>query len=119
MRNLNQNQLKMFMTPSEIKGYAHPNVGDVETHTYSPGFDADPEGTMWEAKSNEAYDVGLTHSVRREGVREPVEIQHQYRLHSGSPDDAVISNGHHRIQAAEDASRMKKHELYVPVEHSY
>lgn len=111
-------QLRMFMTPSEIKGYARPNVGDVETHTYSPGFDEDPEGTMWEAKSNEAYDVGITHSVRREGVREPVQIMHQYRTHSGNPDDAVIQDGHHRIQAAEDVSRMKKHEIYVPVEHS-
>lgn len=113
-----KDQLKMFMTPSEIKGYARPNIGDMETHTYSPGFAEDPEGTMWEAKSNEAYDVGITHSVRREGVREPVQLKHQYRSHSGSPDDAVIQDGHHRIQAAEDVSRMKKHEIFVPVEHS-
>jgi hypothetical protein len=117
---INPHQLKMFMTSDEIKGYAMPNIGDVETHTYTPGFDEDPEGTMWEAKSDEAHETGLTSSVRRGGVREPVQIEHRFAP-TGTHDvsDAILREGHHRVQAAEDASRLKRHDLLIPVEHSY
>ena len=86
-------QLPLFMSPSDIKRNFDPNPADVEEYRYNPGFDDDPEGTLWSNKSDEAYNEELTHSVRRQGVKEPVTID---------LDAGTLQDGHHRVQAAED-----------------
>ena len=66
--NLNPKQLKMFMTPQELKADAYPV-------DYDPNWAGGHEH-MWNHKSLENAHSGLNDSVASEGVKEPVLLQH-------------------------------------------
>jgi len=101
-RVINPNQLQMLMKPSEIRGMLKGSVDYVPT--------ADPTRD-WEGKA-EDNKLGLNESVAKEGVRNPVIIDHWQQVR-GEP---VMGNGHHRVQAAKELEDSGK-EIYVPVLH--
>jgi hypothetical protein len=89
----NPNQLRMFMTPREIKTGYFPNLPDKDEF-----YDADlgdyrteTDEELWDRKLNESIDYGLLDSVAKHGVEVPVSID---------PRTRQIRGGHHRIAAA-------------------
>lgn len=87
-------QLPMFMTPREIKTHFSPLSGDREHIGMPSRLETDEE--VWERKGRESRMSGLTGTLHREGVRDPVQLQ----VGSGRQ----VLGGHHRIAAAKQDS---------------
>ena len=98
----------MFMPPEELKSLEPHDAGALGMST--------PE--LWDKVSNELHGEDRSRdssgtrgpdimaSVRRNGVREPVEIGEEYQ----NTGTSHLYDGHHRTQAAEEAGQ-----AYVPV----
>lgn len=99
--HLNQNQLRMFMTPSELMSYA----------TAESDWD-DTEQEAWDRRANEAEDEGLTEDIVSRGVQHPIKIRHG----AGS---ARIDDGHRRIAASQRLIEDDGRQRYLPVEHKF
>lgn len=86
-------QLPMFMSAREIQadwapGETSPITGQVDD-------------TLWTAKADEARQSGLTESIRREGVRDPVTLDFNDPHPSGRGSSGpAVYGGHHRIAAS-------------------
>jgi hypothetical protein len=101
-------QLKMFMTPSEIMSSRLPLTADriVKNSTVLE----DPE-SLWERKLKQSkapptsprYKRSLYDTIKREGVKEPVHL-----------GPTQVTGGHHRIAAANDIAP----DTLIPVVHS-
>jgi hypothetical protein len=103
-------QLKLFMTPDELKSYANPwDKQDIET----------VEG-MWARKERESmkpehwsYPGGGTYdSIASKGVTSHVEV-----WHDDDPDGPGLTDGHHRTAAAAAVERNLGKQQFIPLEH--
>ena len=101
-------QLKMFMTPDELKSYAEPmDRADIET----------AEG-MWKRKERESkapehwgyHGGGVYDSIAKEGVTSHVEVWHDRQ-------GPALSDGHHRVAAAAAVQRDTGRQQFIPIEH--
>ena len=106
-RNLNPDQLRMFMTPTEIKQQYAPWPGDVD-----PDGEGRTEEEMWADKRYENQDrqwdrPGLTPLADTNLA----EISNPVRL-----GPMNIGNGHHRIEAGVEDEEQGD-EVYLPVLH--
>lgn len=103
--NLN-GQLRMFMTARELHDTDSIDVMQAPDSRYGGAWAA--KSDMWERKKLENRQGGFDKLIAAQGVHKPVELT------SGTDvEGSVIRDGHHRIQAAFDASP----ESYLPVEH--
>lgn len=94
-------QLRMFMTPSEIKrGYA-PHSGD-KAYRWKTGLETDD--ALWDRKAKEAEEGGITASIARNGVKYPATL---------SDDTREVVGGHHRIAGGDEAG-----DKLMPVVHT-
>jgi hypothetical protein len=105
----------MFMTPREIKRQYSTHIGDRKKR--SERFMSNEE--MWDVKSMEAEERGLTSSVRETGVQHPIGLgtvtdtqvaaAHNVRAGPNGPKirdttgKPMITGGQHRVQAAYEA----------------
>lgn len=111
-RNINPDQLKMFMTPDEIKAQYSILPGDRWEGEANEEFwrrkDADNAKPGWDRGPGSAplADVDLT------TISNPVRLVERGRW--GSPP--YIGNGHHRV-AAGVQDTVEGAELYLPVVH--
>lgn len=117
-KNLQPQQLKMFMSANEIMSSYGPNPGDryassrLRSHdmTKSSGgtrWSYEREETddeLWERKRDEAWDSGVAQSIIDEGVKEPVNLNMAW---------GTVGNGHHRVAVMHEEA---PHEL-IPVLH--
>lgn len=110
-------QLKMFMTPREIK------------NTLTSSFDArylsdqkrmETMDEMWSRKLQESFDpyedgTDLYHSIRDKGLR----VQKPFKIEYGKkgPGSVTLADGHHRI-ATGVALENEIGETYIPVTHT-
>jgi hypothetical protein len=97
-------QLKMFMKPSEI----NPDES-VDAAAYWPST----MDELWQRKLEAGQGSGLEDSVRREGVKTPVQLIHDPRT-----GKTTMGHGHHRVAVAKNLESVEGKELYVPVLHS-
>ena len=97
--NLHPDQFPSVMSPAAIKAMVTVNEHELDVHE----GDVD---ALWAAKSARAERTGLTASVKKHGVREPVQVWHN----TGYPPTLV--EGYGRVQAAEDVGAEG-----VPVRH--
>jgi hypothetical protein len=65
------------------------------TTTLRSGRQISPEETFWRRKQDEAYRSGITQSIAKEGMVNPVRLQ-------ANPRGPIIANGYHRVAAAHD-----------------
>lgn len=89
------NQLRLLMTAGEL--HAMHSI-DVPRHPGERGRFPSMEA-MWAHKQRDNAADGMTEHVKRHGVHVPVQLA------TGGEDlgnDVVISDGHHRVQAAFD-----------------
>ena len=124
---INHRQLKMFMTPAEIKQHVDVNSGELE-ETYAdepdPGsggyynYRKETPDELWERKTDESWDNGLAQSIEQKGVSRAVDI-----VHGPAPYDDIdardtsrpwLGNGYHRVAAAQD---VRGSDELIPVEH--
>jgi hypothetical protein len=119
--NLQPKQLQMFMRPHELKTEMWP--GD-----YEPAFDGPGEEghrNLWSIKERENWINDMDLRVEISGVLSPVDVVHGEMRHDQAGDLAgarksgkpVLSNGHHRVQAAAAAERNTGKQYWVPVTH--
>lgn len=113
-RHINPNQLRMFMRPSEVKAAFVP--GD-----YNPQYDRHNVSNMWNEKRNE-NDGWMEDDISVNGVKRPITVMvgpEAGKRHSDAYPDAtaVLANGHHRVQAAEDVEREHGKQVWIPIEH--
>jgi hypothetical protein len=101
---LQPQQLKMFMTPEEIKGSYSPIDNDRGFRMKS-GYDSDE--TVWANKRADIAGTPFEASVQSHGVEHPVPLTGKPSRVTGKP---MIAGGHHRIEAAKPGS-------LIPVEH--
>lgn len=117
--NLQPKQLQMFMRPHEIKEQMWP--GDYEPAHDGPG--AAGQKRLWNLKEQENWQNDMDLRVEISGVLSPVDVVHGHAPLVGDPaghkasGKPVLSNGHHRVQAAATAERNTGRHYYVPVEH--
>lgn len=100
-RHIHPDQLKMFMTGPEIKGFVDDSVDRVYGETIEE---------TWSEKRLPS----LKHDVIQNGVRNPVIIEHNDSWYGHSTN---MGNGHHRVQASDDAEKDTGRQHYVPVIH--
>jgi hypothetical protein len=81
--HFNPNQLRLFMTPTEIMKHFEPISGDFKRN--------ESVEELWGRKAEESHDAGLTDSIRKQGVQVPVSLD---------IDRSRVVGGHHRIAAA-------------------
>lgn len=67
-------------------------VDDVKQTSRLSGRSVPPEEAFWRRKSDEAYDSGIYHSVKKQGVVNPVAVE------SGKRNPS-IKDGYHRVAA--------------------
>jgi hypothetical protein len=116
--HLQHEQLAMFMTPSEVKGYATP--GDFAHDYQEQGWDRKlAESKMPMGARDEwggpQHGAGVYDSVAKSGVKTPVEVYHTLGTPYTDPAKVLV-NGHHRVAAAHDIEESGK-ETYIPVTH--
>ncbi len=107
-------QLPMFMTPQEIHTHYQPTDGD--RLRYSLGGEAlrETHGEMMERKLDEAHHEGLTSSIKKHGVVDPIQLQASTQdWQVGSQGKYQIMDGNHRLAAANAINPQG----LVPVEH--
>jgi len=92
-------QLPMFMTAKELKNEVTPD----DWRAGGPSLDS-----LWRRKAREAEKSGLTESIRKDGVQEPVEVVHRGETHR------YLVDGHHRVAAASKVGP----KTLLPVRHS-
>ena len=95
---MDRGQLALFAHGEDIQANVDPNPGDLMA---DGAGDVDK---LWARKSEEAYDEGMTSSVRRQGVHTPVDIE---LTRDGF---GVLRDGHHRVAAAADTNQ------WVPID---
>ena len=108
--HLHPEQMRMFMTARELHGMHSIDVQQTPESRFGGHWKS--MDAMWKTKRRENAMGGpdrLDKGVAAHGVQWPVELT------SGTDvSGTVISDGHHRIQAAYEANP----DSYVPVEHS-
>ena len=97
--SLSHVQLAMWMTPHEIKSSIKSPQDRMPK--YSGGLETTDE--MWDRKKKEAFSSGLTHLVKKHGVKKPVKLMPFMGSH-------ILLDGYHRVAASE-------HNTLIPVEH--
>jgi hypothetical protein len=124
--NLNGEQLKMFMTPAEIKDYVTTS-GDRKTllnyrTPHAAPTRVESMGQLWKRKlkeSKKSRDKGHgsgVYDALKEGKNiltppgDTVEIHHHN-------DARFITDKHHRIAAQAELDRKSGNETFVPVSH--
>lgn len=101
---LNPGQLKMFMTPEEIKGSYSPIDTDRGFRMKS-GYDSDD--TVWANKVADVKGTDFERSVQSHGVEHPVPLTTKPSRVTGKP---MLAGGHHRVAVAKPGQ-------LIPVEH--
>jgi len=100
-RHISPNQLKMFMTPNELRAYGVAGGTD-----QSPDEDFDE---LLDRKLDDSYGIGLVDDIKKKGVKTPIQV-----IHMKNTTDKMIGHGHHRFAIA---SEFGPDEL-VPVLHT-
>jgi hypothetical protein len=94
-------QLKMFMSPSEIEfsssvDHPHETFEDV-----------------LETKLQRAHSSGLYSNIEKEGVKAPIQVIHDRRTGKN-----ILGHGHHRYAAASALEETSQPDILVPVVHT-
>lgn len=104
-------QLKLFMSPSELQGYTFPgDLSEIET--------AD---RMWARKEREArkpasgrdHGSGVYESIAKEGVTSHVTVMHG----DTSDPKPMLAEGHHRTASAAAIERDLGKQQFIPIHH--
>lgn len=101
MRNLNPDQLKMFMSPREISHYVD-GYGDFpgdSPRTGLPHEDMKRLDQGYAYVKEDALTRGMGEHVAAEGVHKPVQLYHG----AEGPTDKRVWDGHHRVYAQSQA----------------
>jgi chorismate synthase len=112
-------QLPMFMRAGEIKSKvnasADPGGGDME-HLWKYKLREAKTGAIRNARyqpTRVRKGASLYDSIKREGVKKPVELIRNFDSISFRPAGYQLGDGHHRVAAAADIDP----NMLVPVEH--
>jgi len=112
-------QLPMFMRAGEIKSKvntsADPGGGDME-HLWNYKLREAKTGAIRNARyqpTRVRKGASLYDSIKREGVKKPVELIRNFDSSVFHPKGYQLNEGHHRVAAAADIDP----NMLVPVEH--
>jgi hypothetical protein len=112
-------QLPMFMKAGEIKAKvntsADPGGSDMDRLWHNKLYES-KTGAIRNARylpTRARKGATLYDSIKREGVRKPVELQRNTRDTKFSKKGYSLSEGHHRVAAAADIDP----NMLIPVEH--
>jgi hypothetical protein len=95
-------QLKMFMTPSEIDPVSSV---DAEEGEYIED--------VLEKKLKGAKKSGLYKDISQKGVKTPIQV-----IHDPQTGENILGHGHHRFAVAQDLEDQGKSDVLMPVFHS-
>lgn len=112
-------QLPMYMTPKEILTHFQPTDGDRINVTRQTTHDnvfqrKETHGEMMNRKLDEANRGGITKSIKKHGVVDPIQLQaSEKQWNVGELGKYQIMDGNHRLAAAHSLNP----DGLVPVEH--
>lgn len=106
--NINPDQLKMFMTGREITDMLE---GTIDSPHLSVDEVMDYSLTESKKKLGTGHGSGVHASVKKEGVRNPVQLVH-------TDWGVLMGHGKHRVAAAEDIDYQSGKQRYIPVIHT-
>ena len=112
-------QLPMFMKAGEIKAkvntYADPGGGDMDRLWHNKLYEA-KTGAIRNARylpTRARKGASLYDSIKREGVRKPVELIRNFDSGPYNREGYQLGEGHHRVADAADINP----NMLIPVEH--
>jgi ParB-like chromosome segregation protein Spo0J len=101
--NLSYEQLAMFMPAHEIMAKTGEKSND---RLFKHNGQRETSDEMWDRKTKEAKSSRLTSSIKKKGIKKPIEMAN---FMSGK----ALFDGHHRVAAAHSIDK----NYLVPVEH--
>jgi hypothetical protein len=119
LSNAQWEQLPMYMKAGEIKSIVNTSAdpgGRYMDHLWDYKLKEAKTGAIRNARyrpTRARKGASLYDSIKREGVRKPVELIRNFDASRYSPAGYQLSEGHHRVAAAADIDP----NMLVPVKH--
>lgn len=106
--NVSYEQLAMYMPAHEVMAKTGEKSPDRQFRDYGMGLPPVREAPehMWSRKTQEAKERGLTRSIKKKGIKKPVQM-------ANFMGGKVLFDGHHRVAAAHSLDP----NYLVPVDH--